>query len=279
MAAIRQRARALVEKAAALGWHGPPFDMEELASLCGLKVSASADLQSDQDACVMPGLVLLNPRKPRVRQRYSVAHEIGHTLFPDYAEELKRVGRLWRQDGDDSDFERLCQVAGAELLFPLEPFLDAVRHDGRDLSATLRIADSFGASPEATARRLIETEDSAAIGLFLKPMDAVSGEWLESGRESYHMPFAPLGVFSSWASDACGSVRIPRGTSPPRKGAADRAWKRVSLARGRMMIESCDRESWHHVGVPGKWHSEALTLPKAAAVPRDVLCLLRTTDG
>jgi hypothetical protein len=265
----------LVTKAAAMGWNGPPFNMEELASLCGLKVSFSADLRPDQDACVMPGLVLLNPRKPLARQRYSVAHEVGHTLFPDYAEELERAGRLWRQDGDASEFERLCQVAGAELLLPLEPFLDAVRRGGRDLLATLRLAEMFESSPEATARRLVENEASEAIGLFLKPMEPASGEWLELSRDDYHMPFAPLGVFSSWASDACGELRILRGTSPPRKSAADRAWKRVLLAKGRVAIEARDHESWEHAGVLGEWMSEALTLPKAAGTPREVLCFLR----
>ena len=223
----------------------------------------------------MPGIVLLNPSKPLVRQRYSIAHEVGHTLFPDYAEALQRAGRLWRQDGDDSEFERLCQVAGAELLLPLESFRAAVQRDGKDLLATLRLAEKFEASPEATARRLVETDDVEAIGLFLKPVDPTSGEWLELSRQSSHSPYARLEVFSSWVSDACVGVRIAQGATPPNKGAADRAWKRASLAKGRMVVEYRNGESWTHAGVQGRWEAEALTLPKAAPVPHEVLCVMR----
>lgn len=275
MAAIRRRARDLVATATALGWSGPPFDVAELASLSGLRVSYNAELKADQDACVMPGVVLLNPAKPRVRQRYSLAHEVGHTLFPDYAAELKRAGRLWRRDGDESEFEQLCQVAGAELLMPLAPFLEGVAREGRDLVAVLRLADAFEASTEATARRLIETEMSEAIGLLVRPIDRASGEWIEVDPRTNHTPYASLAVFSSWTSDACGGIRINRGSSLPRKGAVERAWKRASLTQGRVHIERRRPEDWSHAAVPGAWDTEALTLPKAAGVPREVLCLMR----
>lgn len=275
MAAIRRRARDLVARASALGWDGPPFDVGELASLCGLRVSYESELRPDQDACVMPGLVLLNPAKPRVRQRYSLAHEVGHTLFPDYAAELKRAGRLWRRDGDESEFEQLCQVAGAELLMPLGPFRAAVEREGQNLVAVLRMADAFEASMEATARRLVETDAMQAIGLLAKPIDRTSGEWIEVDPRTYHTPYASLAVFSSWTSDACDGIRISRGSALPKNGAAERAWKRASLTQGRLYVERRAAEDWMHAAVPGAWESEAVILPKAAGVPREVLCLMR----
>jgi hypothetical protein len=278
VSAIQRRARELVATATALGWEGPPFAVEELASLRGLKVSLDPGLKPDQDACVMPGIVLLNPHKSRVRRRYSVAHEVGHTMFPDYASALERAGRLWRRDGDDSEFERLCQVAGAEFLFPLESFVAAVGREGHGIGAALRLAEAFDASPEATVRRMVETDDTAAIGLFLRPTDPTSAEWVQVDRGAGHAPFTPLGVFSSWTNGACGEVRITRGTPPPKKGAADRAWKRVSLARGSLRIEHRDDESWAHAGLPGYWESEALTLPKLSDVPQEVLCMMRRSD-
>jgi hypothetical protein len=275
VAAIRSRARALVAKATALGWEGPPFDVGELASLCGLTVSYDAELHADQDACVMPGLILLNPAKPRVRQRYSLAHEVGHTLFPDYSAELKRAGRLWRRDGDESEFEQLCQVAGAELLMPLGPFRHAVELEGHDLASVLRLADVFDASLEAIARRLVETETTQAIGLLIKPIDRTTGEWIVVDPGTNHTPYASLAVFSSWTSDACNGLRIDRGTAPPKNGAVDRAWKRVILSKGRVLIEHRAPEDWGHAGVTGAWDAEALTVPKAAGVPREVLALMR----
>ncbi len=71
--AIRIAARALADRALAMGWEGPPFDMDVLASILGLHVERSYDFTDDQDACVMVRRVLVNGRKPRVRQRSSVA--------------------------------------------------------------------------------------------------------------------------------------------------------------------------------------------------------------
>lgn len=273
--AIRRRARALVAQAMELGWEGPPFDMTELASLRGLEVCPSSGFADDQDACVVPGRVLVNARKHPVRQRYSVAHEVGHTLFPDYEEELRRHGRLWRREGDDSDFERLCQAAGAEFLMPLDAFLTGVRKHGHGLDGVLQLAGSFDASIEAAARRRVETSDSAMAVLFLRPRDPVTGEWVQVGDAYGHSPCLPLEVSLVCTNSGSSSFRHAQGVAPPKGGAADRAWKRVTLARGRVVIQQYALENWSHVGVPGSWTSEAVTLPKGSAVPHEVLCLVR----
>src|SRR5690348_3385902 len=98
--AIRSRARSLVDEVReTLGWEGPPFDPRALASYRGLKVRRSYHgFTAKQDACITPGLVAVNGNKPTRRQRYSIAHEVIHTLFPDYEVELRRVGMFWRQE-------------------------------------------------------------------------------------------------------------------------------------------------------------------------------------
>lgn len=279
VAAIRRRARALVAKALAMGWEGPPFDMTELASLQGLKVKTSTAFADDQDACVIPGQVLLNARKHPVRRRYSIAHEIGHTLFPDYEDEVRRAGRLWRRDGDDSEFERLCQVAGAELLLPLDAFLDAVVRHGISLLGALSLAKLFDASIEATLRRLVETAEAPLVALLLRPVDPETGAWLDVRGAEGHSPYIPLGVSLFSTSGVCGPLRIVTGTRPPKGSAADRAWKRAALARGTVVTEYTSGERWTHAGVSGAWYGEAMTLPKGAAVPHEVMCLLRRIDS
>lgn len=258
-----------------MGWEGPPFSMNELASVRGLKVATSFEFADDQDACVMPGQVLLNARKHRVRQRYSVAHEVGHTLFPDYETAVRRAGRLWRRDGDDSEFEQLCQVAGAELLLPLGAFLDAVGRHGLGLAGVLTVAELFDSSIEASARRLVETAEEPLVALFLRPQDSETRSWADVRGAEGHSPFMPLAVSLCCASNACGPLHVPTGTRPPKGGAADRAWKRVSLARGAVVPEYSTAERWIHAGVVGEWAGEAMTLPKGTAVPHEVLCLLR----
>ena len=275
VAAIRGRARILVSEMTALGWEGPPFDMELLASYRRLKVSRSFNLSNDQDACVMPGRVLVNARRPTVRQRYSVAHEVGHTLFPDYEASLRRVGRLWRRNTDDSEFERLCQLAAAEFLFPLEPFRASVTRRGFHLLGVLDLAREFDGSVEATARRTVEMADFPAVVLFLRPIDAATGDWYEVRIADGHCPYAPIGVSLVCSNEACGALQIERRTRPPKGAAAERAWKRVALAKGYVSIEACRGENWLHAGVEGIWDSEAITLPKGIAVPHEVLCLMR----
>lgn len=276
-AAIRRRARAVVTEALALGWEGPPFDMTELASFRGLSVSESTGLANDQDACVTPGHVLVNAGKHRVRRRYSVAHEVGHTLFPDYEEELRRAGTLWRRDGDESEFERLCQAAAAEFLMPLGAFEAAVRSRGRTLAGVVTLADDFDASLEAAARRIVETAEDPMAAVLLRPRDAGSGAWLDVRPGDGHSPYAPLGVAYVCANDACGGLQISAGTRPPPQGAAERAWKRVRRDRRRTItIERRAGETWtQHAGVAGPWSSEAVALPLGVAVPHEVLCLIR----
>ena len=276
--AIRGRARALVTSAMDIGWEGPPFDVNELASLRGLRVSTTTRFADDQDACVMPGQVLVNARKHRVRQRYSVAHEVIHTLFPDYEAELRRAGRLWRREGDESEFERLCQVGAAELLFPFDAFRSAMAAHGCGLAGALALAGDFDASIEATTRRVVELANAPMAAVFLRPKNAVTGEWLDVDASDGHNPHAPLGVSLICTNEACGPLGVARGGPPPRRSAAERAWKRVALARGSVVIERRAAESWTHVGVEGTWDAEAVTLPKGMATPHEVLCLLRPAD-
>ena len=132
-AAIRQRARALVAEVMDLGWEGPPFSMRELASVRGYRVSESDTLSGDQDAFITAGQIVVNASVAPVRQRYSIAHEIGHTLFPDFGEEIARQARIWLRPKDESELEQLCQSAAAEFLMPVSIFGEMVRAKGRGI--------------------------------------------------------------------------------------------------------------------------------------------------
>ena len=274
--AIRRRARALVARAFEIGWEGPPFDMTQLASLQGLEVIASDRFADDQDACIVPGRVLVNARRHPVRQRYSVAHEVAHTLFPDYEEELRRAGgRLWRRGGDESEFERLCQAAAAELLLPLQPFLTGRARHNRGLDGVVRLAGEFETSIEAAARRWVDTSEEPVAALLLRPRDITTGEWHKVNASDGHIPRLPLCVSVVCYNEAGAGFRAAKGCAPQKGSASDRAWKRVSLANRSVLIVRSEAESWAHAGVEGVWHSEAVTLPKGSPVPYEVLCIVR----
>jgi hypothetical protein len=125
--AIRRRARDLVAWARGMGWDGPPFDLELLASLCGFRVEYTP-LGARQDGWIdsWRRRILINAEMHELRQRFTLAHEIAHTLLPDFGLGTSSVD----VDGDyewaeQSPPEQLCQVAAAELLMPADAFREA----------------------------------------------------------------------------------------------------------------------------------------------------------
>ena len=118
---IAHRARELVYSAIQKGWSGPPYDPFELADLLGMHVAPCAEVV---DARTLPGprhscRIEYNPSQPTGRARYSVAHEIAHTLFPDWAEHVRHRGGHQDARPDEWQLEMLCNVAAAELLMPI----------------------------------------------------------------------------------------------------------------------------------------------------------------
>ncbi len=87
---VVNRARQVTLDAMADGWSGPPFDPVELALRMGIAVEPREDIP-DARTVPAPGNSLkieFNPNRPRGRVRYSIAHEIAHTFFPDCAEQV-----------------------------------------------------------------------------------------------------------------------------------------------------------------------------------------------
>ena len=273
VAAIRSRARKVVSQADKLAWKGPPFEVKELASLRGLAVTTSTQLLSVQDACVMPGQIIINGNKPRLRQRYSIAHEIAHTLFPDYEATIRAAKRLFRSELDHSDLEELCQIAAAEFLFPLKPFREALRINPPSIATTFLLADLFDASVEATARRLIDASDDEIVVLLFRPRRLTPITDSDRSRsERYHEPRLPLGVTYFGASAKLDTVWLPFGCTAPKGSAAERAWKRVSLARGKIVVYKTV-DAWTMLD-DREWSSEAATLPRGSKLPEQVLAIL-----
>jgi len=173
VAAIPPKARALINLYLELfGQGGPPFDLEVLTSLRGIALSAErpglsphAELVPIQGGGVEKRV---NPDRPATRRRFSVGHEISHTFLPGYEQKVqcrKSKGRDWA-DPDDL-IEALCDVGASELLFPLPWFAaDAARLAGT-AEGILSLARQYGASPEATIRRLVDVSPSPCAAVFL----------------------------------------------------------------------------------------------------------------
>jgi len=113
------------------------------------------------DAILVPvlgGFLLrLNSNLTSSRQRFSIAHEIGHTFFYNfsYNPPVRILSRESSRLLIDKE-EDICNAFARELLMPRE-FVerDLDEHNNRDLELILTLASKYRVSAEVTARRLI----------------------------------------------------------------------------------------------------------------------------
>lgn len=257
--AVRRRARRLVDRALRLGWDGPPFDLDLLASVAGYRVVYTDVLGEDQDGCIdaVACRILVSSRLSLSRQRFTLAHELAHTLLPDFGSVVRRhatsAGEQW---SEQSPVEQICQVGAAELLMPLAAFQAASASAPVSIDGIATLAHLFGASFEAAARRRVALAPRGVALVIARPVDGgsltvVASVQGGSGKPLY-LPWSrllPLGsiAYQVWA---CGRTPGPR---PCRAEAV---------------------EDWGHLGRLGRRRVEAVALPLSWESPNAVLCLL-----
>jgi len=172
-AAIRKKAREHIALfVASFGDPGTPIDVDVLASLRGISRSAEAPLHSP-DAEIGPdgagGVTMrVNRDRPETRQRFSIAHEIGHTFFPNYATKswCRTDARCRDRDDPDDYLEMLCDIAAGELLFP-QPWFSRDAAAVTSAVELTSLAMTYRASREATLRRFAETSPESVVAVFL----------------------------------------------------------------------------------------------------------------
>ena len=116
---IQDVAKNLVLKAKEQGWSGPPFNPIFIAEMMNVRMEANASISDARLFESERGPVIeFNPRQPRERVRFSIAHEIAHMLFPDWAEQVRNRGGSQRVK-DDWQLEMLCNLVASELVLPI----------------------------------------------------------------------------------------------------------------------------------------------------------------
>lgn len=161
--AMENRARQLVLEAMDNGWGGPPFDPLALAALLEIRTEARGDIP---DARLRPSdegrLVLeYNPMRPRGRLRFSIAHEVAHSLFADCHEEVRHRGGDTASRADNWQLEVLCNIGAAELLMPLGSF-PQLADSVPTIQQVADIRKTFDVSVEACLIRSIKLATSAS---------------------------------------------------------------------------------------------------------------------
>ena len=159
---IVQAARKVILDAVEAGWSGPPFDPFRLASRMQIPVMPNDDVQ---DARLVPSAstgvrIEFNSGNPPARIKFSVAHELAHTLFPDHTETLRMRGQ---PQGDDWQLELLCNVAAAEFLMPIGTALD-LENESVEVDNLIRLRKRLEVSTEALFLRMVKlTREPCAV--------------------------------------------------------------------------------------------------------------------
>ena len=106
--------------------------------------------------------VVINENAPHSRQRFSLAHELGHILLLETDSSAIKLTKATRYRSSNSATqarkaeERLCDAIAAELLMPEKVFTKEVGESGRSLEHLPRLANVFDTSLTATAIRYWE---------------------------------------------------------------------------------------------------------------------------
>lgn len=151
---VTQKARDMVLKAMQSGWQGPPYNPFTLAEILEIPTIPRDDVL---DARILAAgsrriQIEFNPNRSRGRQHFSVAHEIAHTLFPDYVEYVRNRGQSVELEADNWQLELLCNIAAAELTMPVGSELDI--NTTVTIDNVLRLQKQFDVSTEAISIRL-----------------------------------------------------------------------------------------------------------------------------
>ncbi|PYT57172.1 MAG: hypothetical protein DMG35_20755 [Acidobacteria bacterium] len=155
--AIRLRSLRLIEKA---GIERPPFSPYVLGLRLGINRVVFSPIGFD--ACLLPTTsgyeVQICSEHSRIRQNFSMAHEIGHVFFFEatgksaIAKREKRIG----MNGPDREEEFLCDYAASELIMPSFRFFRDVRYFGPSLGSIFELAKRYRASLRATTIKFAE---------------------------------------------------------------------------------------------------------------------------
>lgn len=181
--------RAVRQLLARAGIHAAPVDLRRVARAQRATIE---DINlGTLDGCLVPtreGFVIkINVCMPEPRRRFSLAHEIGHTLLRNAGDGCKyrhsitrakvRAGSARQRE------ERLCDIAAAEILMPEQLFRPWLAGRATSIRAIEAAATHFEVSRQAAAIRLGEASEAPAEIVCWKPRGSVlEAAWLTGSR-------------------------------------------------------------------------------------------------
>lgn len=169
---IAAKALTISLRAMQQGWIGPPFDPFRLADFLKVRVVPREDIL---DARTVPGVsgytVEFNPNRPKARVRYSIFHELAHTLFPDCHDRVRNRVTHSSMKGDAWQLEMLCNLAAAEFAMPVGS-MPQISEARLDIHAALELRQKYEVSTEAMLLRLVKLTQQPCAFFSASPIHA-----------------------------------------------------------------------------------------------------------
>lgn len=177
---VLDRALEVVIDAVEKGWSGPPFDVFELARLRSINVVPKHDVLDARtiSAGAHSCTIEYNPSKNPARIRYSVAHEIAHTLFPDFREQVRNRAKFRHratERDDEWQLELLCNLAAAEFLMPTAVDND-LESAPLEINSLLGLQTRYEVSVETLLLRIVEVSSAPSLMFAAHRMNEDSDE-------------------------------------------------------------------------------------------------------
>jgi O-acetyl-ADP-ribose deacetylase (regulator of RNase III) len=172
---VTDRTRKIVLDAIYNGWTGPPYDPIDLADRLGIAVQPNDSIVDAQTVPLGTNSfrIEFNPNTSPARVRFSIAHEIAHTIFPDCAEEVRHRSSRSGKVADAWQLETLCNIGAAELLMPLGHLREFDESDFT-IEKVLSLKERLDVSTEAVLIRLIHLTGASAIAFAASHIDSAS---------------------------------------------------------------------------------------------------------
>jgi hypothetical protein len=166
-------------------------------------------------------------RRMKLRQRFTIAHELTHTFYYESTDEMPRPVK---KSPTGERLEQLCHMGASQILMPESLLNDIVQLRGEPASAAyiIDLAATFEVSPEVAIRRLQE--------LKLLPEEKFAAVLVDTGYEGRRI-----------IRSACYGASLLIYASHPKQGTDFDDWVRP------MLDPSCNFEEseWIHTNQSG----------------------------
>jgi Zn-dependent peptidase ImmA (M78 family)/O-acetyl-ADP-ribose deacetylase (regulator of RNase III) len=234
--AIADKARSLVLDYIEQTAETPPFNPFDLAKFLKIQTIPTENVQDARTRFTDRGFVLeFNPNRAPARIRFSIAHEIAHTFFPDCKEAIRNRATHAEMSADEWQLEMLCNIAAGEILMPAGTFSE-LKSEKVPIEAILDLQKRFQVSIESLLRRFVHLTEDPCV-LF-----SASKDWTRKGN--YRVDYS-VGSRTS-------SIKISQGTEIPERSVVEDCTAIGFTSRGQEkwpgMLELYSIEC---VGIPG----------------------------